>query len=86
MSRRYNDSKEVLTSLDYTPNKLLNFLLEKFAVKSDAQLACALNVPPRIISFIRIKRNVPSGEFLLRAMKYTGTTVPEIETLLGISF
>ena len=68
---------------DYTPNHMLDTLMEKLGVKSDAALARALNVPPSTISKVRHKQVGVNSTLLLAAHEATELSIRELRLLMG---
>lgn len=68
---------------NYTPNQLLDTLMEKLAVNSDAALARVLDIPPSTISKIRHKQVSVNSALLLAAHDATGLTIRELRLLMG---
>lgn len=67
----------------YTPNLLLDTLMEKLGAKSDAALARILAVPPSTISKARHKLVAVNSDLLLSAHELTGMSIRELRDLLG---
>jgi hypothetical protein len=68
---------------DYTPNHLLDTLMQKMGVRSDAALARALEVPPSTISKIRHKLVGINSVLLLAAHEKTEISIRELRALMG---
>jgi len=67
----------------YTPNHLLDTLMVKLHVKSDAALARALCVPASTISKVRHRQMAVNSSLLLAAHEATEMSIRELRTLLG---
>lgn len=67
----------------YTPNHLLDMLMMKLDVKSDAALARALAVPPSTISKVRHKQMPVNSALLLAAHDATEISIRDLRHLLG---
>lgn len=67
----------------YTPNHLLDTLMGKLHVQSDAGLARALGVPPSTISKIRNKHMAISSSLLLSAHELTEISIRDLRNLMG---
>jgi len=67
----------------YTPNHLLDTLMAKLDVKSDAALARALNMPPSTISKVRNRLMPVNSSLLLAAHEVTELSIRELRILLG---
>ncbi len=67
----------------YTPNHLLDILMRKLGVQSDAALARVLSVPPSTISKIRHKQVAINSALLLAAHEMTEMSIRELRTLMG---
>jgi len=67
----------------YSPNYLLDFVIEKLDLKNDAALARTLGITPPALSRIRHGK-FPIGATLLIAMhEETGMKVRELRRLMG---
>ncbi len=73
------ESKEV----DYNPNNLLDVLLKKLELKSDAALSRALNVAPPVVSKIRNLRLAIGASLLIRMHEITDISISELRALMG---
>lgn len=84
-----NNSPEVFTGkksdevVTYDPGRLLDALIEKFHLKSDAALSRVLSVAPPIISKIRNRRLQIGASMLIRMHEESELTIAELRTLLG---
>ena len=67
----------------YTPNHLLDTLMVKLQVKSDAGLARALGVPASTISKVRHRQMAVNSSLLLAAHEVTEISIRELRNLLG---
>ncbi|RJG01912.1 hypothetical protein [Noviherbaspirillum sedimenti] len=67
----------------YNPNHLLDFLLEKMALKNDAALSRKLEVAPPVISKIRHRRLPIGASLLIRMHEVTGMTIRDLRDLMG---
>jgi hypothetical protein len=67
----------------YTPNLLLDTLMEKLEAKSDAALARTLAVPASTISKVRHKQVAVNSDLLLAAHELTGMSIRELRDLMG---
>jgi|GEM_PF-3319757 len=67
----------------YTPNHMLDTLMMKLGVKSDAALARALAVPPSTLSKVRHKQMPVNSALLLAAHDATEMSIRELRQLLG---
>lgn len=67
----------------YTPNHLLDTLMVKLDVRSDAALARALGVPPSTISKVRHRLMPVNSSLLLAAHETTELSIRELRALLG---
>ena len=67
----------------YTPNHLLDTLMVKLRVKSDAALARALCVPASTISKVRHRQMAVNSSLLLAAHEATEISIRELRNLLG---
>lgn len=68
---------------NYTPNHLLDILMEKLEAGSDAALARMLHIPPSTISKIRHKQVAVNSALLLAAHEATGISIRELRQLMG---
>jgi hypothetical protein len=67
----------------YTPNHLLDTLMVRLHVKSDAALARALCVPASTISKVRHRQMAVNSSLLLAAHEATEISIRELRNLLG---
>lgn len=67
----------------YTPNHLLDTLMVRLRVKSDAALARALCVPASTISKVRHRQMAVNSSLLLAAHDATEMSIRELRNLLG---
>lgn len=67
----------------YTPNHLLDTLMVRLRVKSDAALARALCIPASTISKVRHRQMAVNSSLLLAAHEATEMSIRELRTLLG---
>lgn len=67
----------------YTPNHMLDVLMARLEVKSDAALARALCVPPSTISKVRSKQMPVNSSLLLAAHDATEISIRDLRLLLG---
>ena len=67
----------------YNPNHLLDFLIEKMALKNDAALSRKLEVAPPVISKIRHRRLPIGASLLIRMHEVTGMSIRELRDLMG---
>lgn len=68
---------------DYDPNRLLDALLAKLALKNDAALSRALAVEAPTISKIRHKRIRVGAAMLLRMHEISTLSIEELRALMG---
>lgn len=67
----------------YTPNQLLDSLMEMLDARSDAALARMLEVPASTISKVRHKWVAVNSDLLLAAHELTGVSIRELRDLMG---
>lgn len=67
----------------YTPNHMLDILMMKLRVNSDAALARALTVTPSTISKIRNRQMPVNSSLLLAAHEATEISIRDLRLLLG---
>jgi hypothetical protein len=67
----------------YTPNHLLDILMDLLGAKSDAALARKLDVPPSTISKVRHKQVAVNSDLLLAAHELTEISIRELRDLMG---
>lgn len=77
------DYKIHMQSPAYTPNRLLNRVMELCGVKNDAQLAALLHASPSTINRIRSRVNFFGGGIILRMQEVAGLTAQDVIDLLG---
>ncbi|HEY8605804.1 MAG TPA: hypothetical protein VIM12_01660 [Noviherbaspirillum sp.] len=68
---------------NYTPNHLLDTLMEKLEAGSDAALARMLHIPPSTISKIRHKQVAVNSALLLAAHEATEISIRELRLMMG---
>lgn len=75
---------EKLASLaTYDPNKLLDLLIEKLALKNDAALARALDIAAPVISKLRNKRLAVGASLLINMHEATGISILDLRCMMG---
>lgn len=79
-----NLSEDHRTNPDYSPEKLLDVLLDRFKLKNDAALARALQLPPTVVSKLRSKSSNLSAAVLLRLHDATGLSINDIRSLMNV--
>ncbi len=67
----------------YDPNRVLDAVISKCALKNDAALSRALEVAPPIISKIRHRRLPVGASMLIRLHEVSDLSVAELRELLG---
>jgi hypothetical protein len=67
----------------YDPNRLLDTLMSRMNLKSDAALARALDVAPAMISKIRHKHSPIGAWLLIEIHELTGIGIRELRDLMG---
>lgn len=67
----------------YTPNHLLDTLMVRLDVKSDAALGRTLGIPASTISKVRHRQMAVNSTLLLAAHEATEMSIRELRTLLG---
>lgn len=79
-----NNNQEVSkTEQPYDPNRVLNYMLEKYSLRNDAALSRLLEVAPPIISKIR-HRKIPIGaSLLIRMSDISGTPTRDLRNIMG---
>lgn len=73
-----------LTDPLYSPNRLLNRLLQELEFESDRELAVALGCVPTLIGRIRRKKQVISAGVVIGIMELTGWPLADVRALGGI--
>ena len=68
---------------EYDPNRLLDSLIEKLALKNDAALSRVLEVEAPTISKIRHKRLRVGAAILLRMHEVSNLSIEELRVLMG---
>lgn len=68
---------------DYDPNRLLDALMERLGVKTDAAMARALEVAPPIISKIRHRKLAVGASLLIRMHEVTDLSIRALRDLMG---
>lgn len=67
----------------YTPNHMLDMLMVKLNVHSDAALARALAIPPSTISKVRHRQMAVNSALLLAAHEATEFSIRDLRAMLG---
>ncbi len=67
----------------YDPDRLLDTLINKLALKNDAALSRALEVAPPVISKIRHRRLPVGASLLIRMHEVSDLSIKELRTLMG---
>lgn len=67
----------------YSPNRLLNTLIENLGLKNDAQLCRALEVAAPVISKIRHNRLPVGASMLIRMHEVSGLSIRDLRYLMG---
>lgn len=75
--------KGLLKSKTYAPDKLMDALIERYKLKSDASLSRALRVSPALISKLRSKETPVTASVLLRIYDALGMGIDEARQLMG---
>lgn len=75
--------RSLLSHPTYDPNRLLDSLIERMNLPSDAALARALDVTPPVISKMRHGRIPIGASMLIRMHEETGLKVRELRELMG---
>lgn len=68
---------------EYNPDRLLDAMLEKLALKNDAALSRALDVAPPIISKIRHRRLPLGASLLIRMHEVSDLSLAQLRAILG---
>ncbi|MDL2284172.1 helix-turn-helix transcriptional regulator [Oxalobacter sp. OttesenSCG-928-P03] len=71
------------TKKGYNPNRLLDALLVRQNMKTDAELARALKINPSVISKIRHAKTRISASLLLDMHDMTDMSIRELRNLMG---
>jgi hypothetical protein len=69
--------------LQYDPNRLLDFLIERLQLKNDAALARTLSIMPPMISKVRSRRAAVSPALLVVMHEASGITIEELREQMG---
>lgn len=77
------EEKEDFSQRQYDPNRLLDTLIRKLALKNDAALARALEVAPPVISKIRYSRLPVGASLLIRMHEVSGMSIYELREEMG---
>jgi plasmid maintenance system antidote protein VapI len=67
----------------YDPNQLLDAVIGKLDLKNDAALCKMMEIQPPVISKIRHNRTAMSSAVLLRLHEATGTSIKELQAMMG---
>jgi len=69
--------------LQYDPNRLLDFLIERLKLKNDAALARTLAIMPPMISKVRSRRAAISPALLVVMHEASGISLEELREQMG---
>ena len=69
---------------EYNPNRLIDALIKRKALKNDAALCRFLQVSPPLISRIRHGKLRVSGDVMIRMHEAFGMPIAELRQLIGI--
>ena len=72
-----------LDDVNYDPNRLLDFLIDKMRTKNDAGLSRELGVAPPVISKIRHRRLPVGASMLIRMHEISDISIRELRDLMG---
>lgn len=75
--------RSLLSHPTYDPNHLLDSVIERMKLPSDAALARALDVTPPVISKMRHGRIPIGASMLIRIHEETGLNVRDLRELMG---
>lgn len=74
-----------LNSDRYTPNRLINFVMEELRLQRDWELADKLGVPSASISHIRVRRQGISARIQLRILELLPSlSLAELQRMAGL--
>ncbi len=78
-------SLKELTKIEssYDPDRLLNYMREKFGLKNDAALARQLEVAPPVISKIRHRKLAIGASLLIRMSDICNVGTRELRDIMG---
>ena len=68
---------------NYDPNRLLDALILKLALKNDAALARALDIAPPLLSKIRHRRLPVGASLLIRMYEASDLSIKELRAIMG---
>jgi hypothetical protein len=71
------------TATTYSPNRLLDFVIDKLSLKNDAALARTLGIPAPVISKIRHGRLSIGATLLIAMHEETECTIRELRDVMG---
>lgn len=83
MTTAEKKEEAVFSQRQYDPNRLLDTLIRKLALKNDAALARALEVAPPVISKIRHSRLPVGASLLIRMHEVSGMSIYELREEMG---
>lgn len=73
-----------LDNPEYSPAKLLDTMHERLQLKNDAALARLLQLPPPVISKLRLRQASITAAILIRMHDITGWSISDMRSLMGI--
>ncbi len=77
-------TEALLASSEYTPNRILDALLDHWQLRNDAALSRRLGVAPPVISKFRHKRLPIGAAHLLHIMDATDWSLEQVRELAGM--
>ncbi len=77
------DRNRLADQVAYDPNNLLDSLIEKLHLNTDAALSRALEVAPPVISKIRHRRLPVGASLLIRMHEVSDLSIRELRILMG---
>ncbi|GGY83715.1 hypothetical protein ACFFTM_05830 [Pseudoduganella plicata] len=75
--------KELTSSPTYNPNRVLDAIMEKLQLKTDAALSRALEVAPPVISKIRHNTLPIGATILIRMHEISEFSIRELQELMA---
>src|ERR1700750_2357637 len=80
-----SDDNQILSANDvqYDPDRLLDALIKKLHLKTDAALSRALEVAPPVISKIRHRRLPVGASLLIRMHEVSDLSIRDLRYLMG---
>lgn len=72
-----------VSDVPYTPENVLDLVIDRMGLKNDAALARLLVVAPPLVSKIRSHRSILTDAVLIRIHEESGLSIKELKAAMG---